>query len=108
MLSPFIQCLFHFRVGKRKLRSPEQGINERKFPKKESEKVEQVPKNASESFDSGEESDEEESVKILPEAETQKSLDDSFQLPGHLDEVDFSRVSEKSNIVESFNGKFFN
>ena len=94
-------------MGKRKLRSPEQGINERKFPKKESEKVQQIPKNASESDESGEEeSDEEESVKVLPEAETQVSADDSFQLSGHPDEVDFSRVSEKSNIVESFVGKF--
>jgi hypothetical protein len=104
-----------FRSGKRKLRSPEQPINDRKFPKKESEKVE------SSSADADESHSEEDEKPVKPGLTRHKKLPvtvplttvtalikcqpEQRQQEVEHDEVDFHPATDKSStLLHSFAG----
>ena len=100
----------YFRSGKRKLRSPEHPVNDRKFPKKESEKFESSA--ADESHSEDETPVENVSVRpkkvpVIVSSSTTTTVNEERQQVVHHDEVDFHPATDKSNtLVESFAGNY--
>ena len=98
-----------FRSGKRKLRSPEHPVNDRKFPKKESEKFESSAADESHSEDETPVKNGSVRPRKVPVivSSTTTTVNEERQQEVHRDEVDFHPATDKSStLVESFAGNY--
>ena len=95
-----------FRSGKRKLRSPEHPVNDRKFPKKESEKFVASAADESHSEDKTGSVRPKKLPVIVPSTAAAVVNEERQQELQH-DEVDFHPATDKSStLVESFAGNY--